>query len=338
MVPAKINLSGWLTLLVMAFILSDCTSQSQRTMSVSEIRIDGSSTVFPLSEAAAEDYHILNQRSRILIGISGTLSGFTKFSQGLTDVNNASRAILPAEDAICRRNGVNYITLPLCYDEIMVLVSKSNTWADSLSLTELRLIWSPASQGKIIYWSQIRNGWPHQLIHLYSPGPASGTFEYFTEAINGKARLSREDVNPSFDPERLVQNLSSDPLGLSYFGYNYYRKNMNSLRKVPLKKLAVYPAQLNQATSTNGNSRNPLSRILFLYINKKALEKKEFRSFILFYLAMLPRLIAETGYIPLTKATDSSKQRVDLLMPKPNCSAVELEIYLRSYQLNPAPQ
>ena len=338
MVPAKINLSWWLTLFVMASILSDCTRQSQRTMSVSEIRIDGSSTVFPLSEAAAEDYHILNQRSRILIGISGTLSGFTKFSQGLTDVNNASRAILPAEDAICRRNGVNYITLPLCYDEIMVLVSKSNTWADSLSLTELRLIWSPGSQGKIIYWSQIRNGWPHQLIHLYSPGPASGTFEYFTEAINGKARLSREDVNPSFDPERLVQNLSSDPLGLSYFGYNYYRKNMNSLRKVPLKKLAVYPAQLNQATFTNGYSRNPLSRILFLYINKKSLEKKEFRSFILFYLTMLPRLIAETGYIPLTKATASSRLRVHLLMPKPNCSAAELEIYLRSYQRNPALQ
>ena len=338
MIPAKINITGWLTLLVIACLLSACTSQPPGKLAANEIRIDGSSTVFPLSEAAAEDYHILNQHARILIGISGTLSGFTKFSQGLTDINNASRAILHTEDAICRRNGVAYITVPLCYDEIMVLVSKSNTWADSLSLAELRLIWSPASQGKIIYWSQIRQGWPHQLIHLYSPGPASGTFEYFTEAINGKARLSREDVNPSFDPERLVQNLSSDPLGLSYFGYNYYRRNMNSLRQVPLKMMVGYPGPLNQPFSTTSTSRNPLSRILFLYINKQALQKEEFRSFILFYLAMLPRLIAETGYIPLAKATTSSRQRGHLPLPKPGCSAAELELYLRSYQLNPALQ
>lgn len=313
------------SILFLAVTLLSCNTFMGRQSADAEIYMDGSSTVFPLSEAAAEEYHLRHTDSRILIGISGTLNGFTLFSKNQLDITDASRLMLPAEDAVCKKNHVDYFALPLCTDEVAVLVNKANTWVDYFSLSELQLIWSPASQGEINYWDDVRPAWPHKPIHLYSPGPASGTFEFFTELVNGKARLSREDVTPSFNPERLIQNLSSDPNGLAYFGYIYYNHNQKMLKQVPVYHLA---------------SRNPLSRVLYLYVSKASLDKPAFRDFMVFYLEMLPLLIRETGYISLSESGHQLQPLASLAwLPKPGCSRQELEHYLASYQLiSPSPR
>lgn len=304
-------------MLVMTSIFSSCNRPDRKYGS--EIIIDGSSTVFPLSQAAAEDFFKLNPGTRIMIGMSGTLGGFSRFLAGQTDINNASRPILPSEAAACKKRGIQYFAIPVCSDEIAVLVNKANNWTDYLTPAELHKIWNPLSQGKIIYWDQIRASFPHKPIHLYSPGPASGTFAYFTEVVNGKAGLVREDVNLSFDPDRLVRNISSDPLGLAYFGYVYYQKNRNSLTKVPIHnppasgvsgetstgmpggRFANVPggtADRVEASDTFGT--NPLLRTLYLYVNRESLVRPEMRRFISYYLSVLPDLIKENGYRPLS--------------------------------------
>lgn len=321
-------------------VLSSCQLPAGCNIAGREIRMDGSSTVYPLSEALAEDYHVLFPDSHLLIGISGTTGGFIKFTAGLIPVTAASRPILAAENAVCIKNSIGYLEIPLCFDQVVVLVNKSNFWVDHLTMDELHLMWAPTSQGRILFWDQVRAGWPHRPIHLYSPGPASGTFQYFTELVNGKASLSREDVNPSHDPGMLINNLISDPVGLAYFGYIYYQKSRNSLKRIPIQDTPGLTRA--SASGLHPFQARPLSRMLFLYVNLQALKEKEFRRFLSFYLANLEASVKETGYIPfsedvysLIRQNSQAGQVLSLLTAdrKPRiCTEQELITFLHLYK------
>lgn len=266
------------------------------------IKIDGSSTVYPITEAVAEEFQAKYPKVRVTVGISGTGGGFKKFGRRETDISDASRPIKPIEVERCKKNGVEYIELPVAYDGLAVVVNPKNTWCDYLTVRELKKIWEPAAELKITRWNQIRPEWPDKEIHLYGPGVDSGTFDYFTEAICGKSGASRGDFTPSEDDNVLVQGIATDELGLGFFGLAYYEENKDKLKLVGI----------DDENPTNGNGpimpsldtvRNgtyqPLSRPIFIYVNKKAAERPEVAEFIRFYMTNAAPLVKEVGYIPL---------------------------------------
>jgi phosphate transport system substrate-binding protein len=200
------------------------------------VKVDGSSTVFPITEAVAEDFQKAKRgKVRVTVGISGTGGGFKKFCRGETDVSNASRPILKAEMEDCRKNGVEYIELPVAYDALTVVVNPKNSFIKSMTVAELKKIWEPAAQGKITRWNQVNPSWPNAPIKLFGAGADSGTFDYFTEAINGKSKASRGDFTASEDDNVLVQGVSRDVNALGFFGYAYYIENRDKLKPVPKK-------------------------------------------------------------------------------------------------------
>jgi len=267
-----------------------------------EIKIDGSSTVYPLTEAVAEEFLHIAPQVRITVGGSGTGGGFKKFSRGEIDINNASRLITAEEAARCRENGIEFIELPVSYDGLAVVINKANSFVNYLTVSELRKIWEPEAQGKITNWSQIRQGFPSQPINLYGAGTASGTYDYFTEAISGKAKASRGDYNASEDDNVLVKGVSSDKNALGYFGLAYYEMNADQLKLVPIDdenpKNGTEPIAPSMETVSNGTYQ-PLSRPLFIYINAKSADKPEMKAFVRFYLENASALAKETGAIPL---------------------------------------
>jgi phosphate transport system substrate-binding protein len=267
------------------------------------IRVDGSSTVFPITEAVAEEFQRANHGARVTVGLSGTGGGFQKFCRDETDISNASRPIKPTEVDACRSAGVEYIELPVAYDGIAVVVHPANAWATSMTVAELKKLWEPAAQGKILRWSQIRTGWPDREVHLFGAGVDSGTFDYFTEAIVGKEDQSRGDFTSSEDDNVIVQGVSRDELALGFFGYAYYEENKDKLRLVAIDdgddsngKGAIAPSP---ETVKDGTYR-PLSRPIFIYPKVKALDRAEVRGFVDFYLSTGTPLVREVGYIPLT--------------------------------------
>lgn len=267
-----------------------------------EIRIDGSSTVFPLSEAVAEEFRAIEPAVRVTVGESGTGGGFKKLSRGETDINDASRPITSEEIELCKQGGVDYIELPVAYDGLAVVVSRQNTFVDYLTVEELKKIWEPAAQGKIKTWNQVRATFPNQPINLYGAGTASGTYDYFTEAIVGKAKSSRGDYNASEDDNVLVKGVSSDKNALGYFGLAYYENNSDKLKLVPIDdkndengKGGILPSQ---QTVSNGTYQ-PLARPMFIYISAKAADKKELNAFVSFYIENAGKLSKEVGYVPL---------------------------------------
>jgi phosphate transport system substrate-binding protein len=267
------------------------------------ITIDGSSTVFPITEAVAEEF----QRSgtaAVTVGISGTGGGFQKFCRDEIDISDASRPIRPTEQEACVAAGVEFIELPVAYDGLAVVVHPKNTWATSMTVEELRKLWEPAAQGKIMRWSQIRNGWPDEEIHLFGAGVDSGTFDYFTEAVVGKEDQSRGDYTSSEDDNVIVQGVAGDEHALGYFGYAYYEGNHDKLKLVGIDdgddSNGSGPILPSPDTVTNGTYR-PLSRPIFIYPKVKALERAEVKSFVDFYLEEGPSLAREVGYIPLTQ-------------------------------------
>lgn len=267
------------------------------------VRIDGSSTVFPITEAVAEEFQNAERGAvRVTVGISGTGGGFKKFCRGETDLCDASRPIQESERKMCARNGIRYIELPVAYDGLAVMVNRKNTWVDHLTVAELKKIWEPAAEGKVTRWSQVRNGWPDKTIRLYGPGTDSGTFDYFTEAINGKEKASRADFTASEDDNILVQGIAGDEGSLGYFGMAYYEANRDRLKLVPIDdgkdgngKGPVVPTF---GTIVNGTYQ-PLSRPLFLYVSAKSAERPEVRRFVTFYLANAAALSKEVGYVSL---------------------------------------
>ncbi|MCB9555641.1 MAG: PstS family phosphate ABC transporter substrate-binding protein [Deltaproteobacteria bacterium] len=265
------------------------------------IAIDGSSTVFPITEAVAEEFQ-KGAKARVTIGVSGTGGGFKKFCNKETAISGASRPIKEKEVTLCKKNGVAYIELPVAYDGIAVVVHKENTWVDSLTVAELKKLWEPSAQKKVTRWRQIRPNWPDQEIHLFGPGVDSGTYDYFTKAIVGTEHASRGDFTSSEDDNILVKGISTDKLALGFFGYAYYAENKDKLRLVPVDdnndangKGPIAPSPTTVADGTY----QPLGRPIFIYVAKEAAARQEVSAFVDFYLSRGAALAAEVGYISL---------------------------------------
>ncbi len=279
------------------------------------IKVDGSSTVFPITEAVAEEFQAKNRKVRITIGVSGTGGGFKKFCSDEVDITNASRPIKPSEVELCAKHGVAYIELPVAYDGIALVTNLKNTWVDILTVKELKKIWEPAAQGKVMRWNQIRPEWPDKEMHLFGPGIDSGTFDYFTEAIVGKGGASRGDFTASENDNVLVQGISTDQNALGFFGVAYYQYNKDRLKLIPVDD----ENDVNGKGPTTPDYDNvlkgiyqPLSRPLFIYIRKAAADRPEVKKFIQFYLENGGALSKEVGYIALpVKAYQLAKNRFD---------------------------
>lgn len=263
------------------------------------IRIDGSSTVYPITEAVAEDFQRA-QKTKVTVGISGTGGGFKKFCRGETDISGASRPILKKEMDVCKEAGIQYIELPIAYDALTVVVNPKNNFIKSFTVDELKKLWAPEAQGKIKSWNQVNSSWPNTPVKLFGAGADSGTFDYFTEAIVGKAKSSRGDYTASEDDNVLVQGVASDVGATGYFGYAYYEENQDKLRAVPIVAKAGSPAVGPSAETVMNGTYQPLSRPIFIYVNAtSAAFKPEVRAFVDYYLANAPKLVAEVKYIPL---------------------------------------
>ncbi len=292
------------TILAISLALAAVTAGTQDAYAERKlIKVDGSSTVFPITEAVAEEFQI-EKRGKVMVtvGISGTGGGFKKFCRGESDVSDASRPIKPTEVELCRKNGIEYIELPVAYDGLAVMVNTKNEWVDYLTVKELKKIWEPGAQRKLTGWSQIRPGWPERQIHLFGPGVDSGSFDYFTKAIVGKEGASRGDFTASEDDNVLVQGIATDPYALGFFGLAYYEFNKDKLKLVPIDdendangKGPILPSL---ATVNNGTYQ-PLSRPIFIYVSKNSAAKPEVEEFVSFYLENAPGLTQEVGYIPL---------------------------------------
>ncbi|MGZ8474519.1 MAG: PstS family phosphate ABC transporter substrate-binding protein [Candidatus Deferrimicrobiaceae bacterium] len=267
------------------------------------IKVDGSSTVFPITEAVAEEFQKAEKGAfKVTVGISGTGGGFKKFCAGETDISDASRPIKESEVKLCGEKGIEYIELPVAYDGLAVMVNPKNDWVDQMTVEELKKIWEPAAQGKIMKWNQVRPSWPDMPIRLYGPGTDSGTFDYFTEAITGKEKASRGDFTASEDDNILVQGIASDVGALGYFGVAYYENNKDKLKLVAVddgKDANGKGAQLPTYENVVKGTYQPLSRPLFVYVNMKAAEKPEVQRFVKFYMTNGAKLSKEVGYVAL---------------------------------------
>jgi phosphate transport system substrate-binding protein len=269
------------------------------------LRIDGSSTVFPFTQAAIEDYKASVPRSETAFQLqqSGTTAGFRRFCTGDTAISNASRPINNEELAQCRKAGVQFIELPVAFDAITVVVNPSNTWVDSISVAELRRLWSKEAEGTVTQWGQVNPNWPDKPIRLFGPGRDSGTFDYFNKAINGDPTNSRADVVTSEDDTVLVDAVAQDPQALGYFGFEYLQGNRERLKPLAL----VQPdgrAVLPSVKAVQNNTYQPLSRPLFLYVNDDLLQRSEsLRSFLRHTLNNGRRIAQQAGAIPLIDST-----------------------------------
>jgi phosphate transport system substrate-binding protein len=266
------------------------------------IRIDGSSTVFPISEAVAEEFQRANPSARATVGVSGTGGGFQKFCAGETDISDASRPIRPTEIEACKKAGIDYIELPVAYDGLAIVVNPKNTWATTITVDELKRLWSPEAQGKITRWNQIRPSWPDREIRLFGAGVDSGTYDYFTEATVGKEGASRGDFTSSEDDNVLVQGIANDELALGFLPLAYVEQNKGKLKIVPVEDGKADngngPIVPSEQTVRDGTYQ-PLSRPLFIYVARKSADRPEVQRFVDSYFAS-PELIREVGYVQLT--------------------------------------
>lgn len=297
--PAAIPVLG------VVFLLAACSGGSQEENSTSEgtevlsgdVKIDGSSTVYPITEAIAEEFRAVQPDVRVTVGVSGTGGGFGKFSRGETDINDASRSIKPKEDSACVQNGIKHVELAIAYDGLAVLVNPANDWVADITVDELKKIWEPAAQGVIMKWSQVRAGWPDEELHLFGPGVASGTYDYFTEAIVGKSGSSRGDFTASEDDNVLVQGIASDKNAMGFFGLAYFEENKDKLKLVAVDN-GSGPVAPNLQTVSSGTYA-PLSRPIFIYVSDVAVKRPEVKTFVDFYLENVSNIVSEVGYIPL---------------------------------------
>jgi phosphate transport system substrate-binding protein len=283
------------------FLLLSCggkkTTENNTSEIAGEVKIDGSSTVYPITEAVAEEFRVDHPNTRVTAGISGTGGGFKKFGRGEIDINDASRPIKDIEIKDCEANKIKYVSLKIAFDGLAVIVNKENKWLDKITVEELKKMWEPAAQGKIKKWKQINSKWPDVEFHLYGAGTASGTYDYFTEAIVGKTGSSRGDYTASEDDNVLVQGIEGDKNALGFFGLAYYSENKDKLTLVAVDngKGPVIPTK----ETVMSNEYAPLSRPLFIYVNEAATKRSEVVEFVNFYLDKAPTLVKDVGYIPL---------------------------------------
>lgn len=265
------------------------------------VKIDGSSTVFPPTEAVAEDFQKAKKGAvQVTVGISGTGGGFKKFCRGEIDISNASRPILKKEMEECAKAGIKYVELPIGFDALTVVAHPQNKFLSQISVDELKKIWEPAAQGKITRWNQVNPAWPDAPIKLFGAGSDSGTFDYFTEAIVGKAKSSRGDYTASEDDNVLVQGVSRDVNAIGYFGYAYYSENSNKLKAVPIVEKAGKPAVAPSLKTVLDGTYQPLARPIFIYVNAASANKPEVKEFVEYYLKNGKTLVAEVKYVPLS--------------------------------------
>lgn len=281
--------------LVLALAVVGCGSAGKTGKT---IKIDGSSTVGPISEAVAEEFMAQHPDVKVTVGISGTGGGFKKFTVGETDISDASRPIKDEEKTAAEQNSIEYVEIPVAYDGISVVVNNANDWAKSITVDELKKIWEPDS--KITNWNQVRSEWPDEKLILYGPGTDSGTFDYFTDEINGEEGASRTDFTASEDDNVLVQGVAGDKGALGYFGYAYYKENTDKIKALGVNggSGVVEPSE----ETIKDGSYKPLSRPIFIYVSKKALGNPEVKEFVKFYLTEGVSLIPEVGYVPLDSA------------------------------------
>jgi phosphate transport system substrate-binding protein len=296
-----------LTFVLLSSFIASCgskdsnTKDSKNDQSVADltgqITIDGSSTVYPITEAVAEEFRAEQGGVKVTVGMSGTGGGFKKFAKGETDINNASRLIKDQEKATCVENNIKYIDLKIAFDGLAVLVNKENTWVKDITVAELKKIWEPDAQGKITKWNQIRPDWPNQEFHLYGPGVASGTYDYFTEVIVGKSGASRGDFTASEDDNVLVQGIAGDKNALGFFGLAYYEENKEQLKLVGVNNGSGVVSPTTE-TVKNGTYA-PLSRPIYIYVSDRAAKRPEIAAFVDFYLKNAASLVPDVGYISL---------------------------------------
>ena len=267
--------------------------------SAQTIKLDGSSTVFPITDAIAKEYNKTKQnKTDLQVAFSGTSGGFKKFCAGETDISNASRPINAAEMQACNQNGVRFVELPIGFDALTVAVNPQNTWAQDITRAELKKLWEPAAEKQITKWNQIRPSWPDRPINLYGAGKDSGTFDYFTEATVGQPKASRNDYTASEDDNVLVQGVAKDPNALGYFGFGYFEDNQDKLKALAVDngKGAILPSR----ETVEKAQYQPLARPLFIYVNVRANQMKpELREFVKFYLNNAKRMVESANYIPL---------------------------------------
>ena len=296
----------FLCLSILSISISACGGNT-KTESTSEaqgaIQIDGSSTVYPITEAVAEEFRNEKPDIKISVALSGTGGGFKKFGRGEIDINDASRPIKPAEDSLAKANNISYTGLIIAYDGLAVVVNPQNDWVTSMTVSELKKLWAPEAQGTIMRWNQIRPEWPDEEIHLFGAGVESGTYDYFTEVIVGKSHSSRGDFTASEDDNVLVQGISSDKYSLGFFGLAYYEENSEKLKLVGIddgNDANGTGAIIPTVETVKNKTYAPLGRPLYIYINSTAAARQEVKDFIAFYLANVNALAEEVGYIPLT--------------------------------------
>ena len=283
----------------LAIIAISCGEKKENKSELTgSISIDGSGTVFPVSEAVAEEFLKVEPKVRVTVGESGTGGGFKKFGTGVTDVSAASREIKGREIDLCKENGIEYIQLTVALDGLTVVVNKENTWAKTMTTEELKKLWEPNSSVK--KWSDIRAEWPNEEIHLYGPNTSHGTYDFFTEVIMGESGASRTDFNAVSDYNVAVQGIEKDVNALGYFGLSYYEENKEKLGVVSIDNGSG--AVLPSIETVASNEYAPLSRSLFIFVNKKSAQRPEVQKFINFYLANAPQLSKEVGYVPMPQS------------------------------------
>lgn len=263
------------------------------------VKVDGSSTVYPITEAVAEEFQKTKKGAvKVTVGISGTGGGFKKFCRGEIEISDASRPIKASEMEDCKKAGIKYMELPIAFDALTVVVHPKNPLA-SISVDDLKKMWEPGAQGQISNWNQVNPQFPNQALKLYGPGTDSGTFEYFTEAVVGKAKSSRGDYTASEDDNVLVQGVSRDVGGLAYFGYAYYFENKDKLKALAISPAAGKPAVAPSEQSVMDGTYVPLARPIFIYVNADAAKRPEVKEFVEFYLKSAAPLVKEVKYVPL---------------------------------------
>ena len=300
----------------MLVLITSCTTQSNTSTQIEQspkvtevsnsekittVRIDGSSTVYPITQAMAKKFQAqANNKVQLTINISGTSGGFEKFCAGETDINNASRPILTAEMEACNKNAVRFIELPVAFDALTVAVHPQNNWANDITVAELQKMWSPGAAGKINRWNQVRASWPNRPLKLFGADKKSGTFDYFTKAVVGKPRASRNDYIASSDDQVLVEGISKNPNALGYFGFAYYEQNQDKLKALAID--GGSGAVLPKRQTVEKAQYQPLSRPLFIYVNAKSAQNKPaVKNFVDFYISKAPATVSSVGYVPLTE-------------------------------------
>jgi phosphate transport system substrate-binding protein len=282
----------------MAYV-AGCSKQS--------VQVDGSSTVYPITEAVAEEFKREQPGVRVTVGFAGTSGGMKKFVAGEIDICNASRPIKETERNDCKTNGIEFVEFQVAYDGLSVTVNPQNDWCDCLTVEQLKALWQPEST--VQKWSDLKPEWPNERIQLYGAGTDSGTFEYFTEVIVGEPRKSRSDYSANEDDNVLVTGVAESKYALGYFGYAYYAENQDRLKLLGIDNGDGKCIQPSMETVRDGTYK-PLSRPLFIYVNKKALERPELRAFTKYYVENAPKLAVERKYVAVPDDVDAENRRI----------------------------